>query len=837
MMLKIKKIHILAVAIVLISTSCSEDDSKQSKDRVPIEVNASVSNMWGSFTRSSETLDDNVFSLPTSSNSSSAVCIVANNVKYKYSITGSTTINAPSTPPCFDYQSTSVQVYAWYPYNEGNTTFSIKTNQDDNESYCLSDLMVAQPENCTRTLTSSGVWAVTSAGLTFSHVMSKIGITIENNTGITVTGISLNNVKPTIPINTVSDGNGGVASISAGDATGNATSVTLWSGNSSASSITAYAVIPAQTFSGQLITVSTTGGNITYTLGTGGKIFAQNTIYSATLSIGYQDIEQSIDISEWGKSTGPLTVNTEASNTFGNVSASLSSDTQEYNASAFTPTPSVTYTMTGQSATALENNTHYTYKYTTSDGSTEIANPINAGDYYCIITGKGDYRGSIRLPFTITRRNILMHKSDFAWGTIKNQVYTGNPITPTPGITDNALSRTMVVGTSGSSTGDFYFSYTDNITGTANISITGINNYQGTVTNTFSIATTGMTLNKSTTTAYVYRGLTGVTDNVTFTFTAQQNISSHTVTSNNPAIASISTSVSGKVCTVTVTGVAVGNTTLSIDFSTDGWECTNYSYNVNVLKSLQLSGVPANQTSLVGCAATSNGYIYATGTDASNAGETVIGMICYVGAAGSADGSSSTYKGLIIGRTANSTSKDWAPDRTSSYSTTYAKRHVYASTMPNCLNDMYGIEYTNKMNSSTWGASYTDYAAAHAVFIGNSIVSAPVSSMTSKWFLPAIGQVIKSVNMTYTKLTGSGDVFPSDYTLVSQVKGTYLATINSALTAAGCEAMPAGDYWTSSECAETLAVNPDLLADYFMIDISGTTKTSNKKIVRPFLAF
>lgn len=840
--MRVENIQIWIIAMSFLTIACSENVSELADQRFPVEVYVSVASDDECITRTTSSLDDNRFSLKTSANSSSAVCIIANSQSYQYSITGDTDISEPDNPPYFPYQSTSVQVYAWYPYNSGNTSFSIKTDQQNDASYCLSDLMLAQPANCTRAQSSTGAWVVTSANLTFRHVMSKVSITVQNSSGITITAITLNNVKPTVSINTTPDGSGGVSVVSAGAASGSASNVTLWTGSSTASSITASAVIPAQTIKNNFITISTSSGDVTYSLGESGKAFAQNTLYTATLSIGYQNIEQTIDISAWGKQTGSLIVNPESNNTFGNVNASLNSDTRIYNAAAFKPTPTVTYTLAGQSATTLTANTHYTYKYTESDGSTEIANPINAGSYYCVITGKNGYSGSVKIPFTITRRNILANKTEFTWET-RGSIYTGSPVTPTPTITDDALSRTMVVGSGASSTtGDFYYSYSlNNQVGTANISITGINNYQGTITSTFPIVS--ITPSPSSTTAFVYKGLTGLTDNTstTFSFTAPEAITSRTITSNSTSIATVSSSLSNsnKTCTVTVSGEQAGNTTLSINFTTANYDCKSYTYNVTVLKSLKLNMVPANQTSLVGCAATSNGFIYATGADATSASEIVIGMICYVGAAGSADASSTTYKGLIIGKTHNSTRVDWSPEATSSYSSTYWKYGYYADNMARCKADMWGLTYTNRMNSSTWGTSYANYAGAKAVAIGNAIISAPVQSMTSKWFLPAVGQFVKAVNMTYKLKSGTGkEIFTDSYVPGSAtVEGTFLNTINSALTSAGCTEITAGDYWTSSECSASTAVNPDIATGSFRLDISGTTKTNNTKFVRPFLAF
>ena len=121
--------------------------------------------------------------------------------------------------------------------------------------------------------------------------------------------------------------------------------------------------------------------------------------------------------------------------------------------------------------TALVGGTDYEVAYS---GNTQ------AGKATVVITGTGNYTGSITKSFTITK-----YISDCTISTIPGQVFTGNAIEPEIAITDG--DTTLVEGE------DFEVTYENNINVTTSESlasaiITGLGNYEGTVEITFSIS-------------------------------------------------------------------------------------------------------------------------------------------------------------------------------------------------------------------------------------------------------------------------------------------------------------------------------------------------------------
>ena len=116
--------------------------------------------------------------------------------------------------------------------------------------------------------------------------------------------------------------------------------------------------------------------------------------------------------------------------------------------------------------------------------STAIPTGTNAGTYtvYYYVNGTSNYKetsGSVIV--TIKKYNI----SNAVIGTINDQIYTGNPIKPTPLVTasmPNSSVATLVNNT------DYTYSYSNNTNaGTGKVIVTGIGNYTGTKSKTFNI--------------------------------------------------------------------------------------------------------------------------------------------------------------------------------------------------------------------------------------------------------------------------------------------------------------------------------------------------------------
>lgn len=742
-------IKVIIIAQVVFLSSCTDNMMGCLDDRVPIQVLPSVVSEIGVQTRAGNALNNQQFDILTSANSNSKVQVMIDNGSYQYSsnlynVTSSTGIT-PATQPYFPAQVTTVNLYAWYPYNSGSTSFSINTDQTSDANYSLSDLMVAQPTTCTRSqATDYGTWTVTPANLQFKHMMSKVSITVVP-TSLTIKKIELKGIKPTVAIETTKSSSK-VTKVTVGAANGTAGAVTLWSNSSgSTSSVTASCVIPAQTISGTLIEVTTSDNTVTiFDLGTEGKQFAQNTTYSATLNLSTANKGKTIDISAWVHTEGALAVMSSSVNTFCTMTAELNKRGHEYDGNVFKPIPTVTYTRTDDGVqTTLTEGTDYIVHYTTENGTT-IANPVDFGSYYCVVTGIGNYSGTINLPFTIARPLVVSNSS-------------------------------------------------------------------------FNL--------------YVYNTITGKTDFSTFTVTAPESVTWN-VTSNNTSVATVTNyTASGTSCTVTVRGQAVGSTLFNIRASSEDCDYSTI-VNCNVYKSMMLTDVNENETQFVGFAVTANGYLYPNGAAATSASETVIGMIAYIGANGSAE-ASGNYKGLIVGAQPGQGGADWAEEASSTYSTTYDQLGYYTDNIQLCKSDMYGLAYTQKMVG--WGETY---AGAQAVIRGDALVEGGITGMTSTWFLPAIGQFLKA----FDGVNGS-EVFPDTYAMTSQLNDvTAFRKMNTALVNAGCSAFVNTDYWTSSESSAANVVNPDLYdgageGTFLRLDISGTTKNNRRKQLSPFLAF
>lgn len=113
------------------------------------------------------------------------------------------------------------------------------------------------------------------------------------------------------------------------------------------------------------------------------------------------------------------------------------------------------------------------------DYTVSYSNNINVGQAKIIITGIGNYSGSVTKTFNIKegeKKDITKVKIS----NIENQVYTGIKITPDVEISDQ--NYVLVKDK------DYQINYSDNIdVGTATITIIGIGAYNGTLNSTFSI--------------------------------------------------------------------------------------------------------------------------------------------------------------------------------------------------------------------------------------------------------------------------------------------------------------------------------------------------------------
>ena len=146
-----------------------------------------------------------------------------------------------------------------------------------------------------------------------------------------------------------------------------------------------------------------------------------------------------------------------------NFTASLSASTFGYDGSKKKPSATV---RSGNKT--LTSGTDFTVSY---------SNNVNVGTASVVITGKGNYSGSITKEFIITPADFSNLTASLAAGTFS---YDGTE--KKPEVTVKSGSKQLTSGT------DFTVSYTDNINvGTAKAVITGKGNYSGTITKSFKI--------------------------------------------------------------------------------------------------------------------------------------------------------------------------------------------------------------------------------------------------------------------------------------------------------------------------------------------------------------
>lgn len=263
------------------------------------------------------------------------------------------------------------------------------------------------------------------------------------------------------------------------------------------------------------------------------------------------------------------------------------------------------------------------------------------------------------------------------------------------------------------------------------------------------------------------------------TITITENAISVTAISSNGG-GYIGPGYNGTCGTVTIDGVANATTASSFTHFTstvsgDTWILSNNA----PASSKALSAVTTNE---VGWRICDDGNAYSP-VGPLPAGVTARAIIAYVGAAGSVDASSTTYKGLAIALTdANSgNSCQWytAEDITCTSN--------YTNDLLTALSDKDGIAKTATLAAGC-GQGHT-HAAAYAA--ANYAVAHPTS--TSDWFLPTIGQW----NLIVQGLTGSSDNLD-----INVYNETYMTANNNAIiTISGASAIPTGNhyYWSCSE--------------------------------------
>ena len=488
----------MAALAVMAVVGCAEEITQQFTDRTEVQVTASFSDTGReSLTRAADGLDNSTagFSLTTSESSSSKVRVMvdANDGTYSpfdYSITNATTMTAPATPPSFPSGVNSVNVYGWYP-NVSLTNFSVNANQQSEANYCLSDLMVAAGSTCTR----SGSSVTQSANLSFTHVMSKVKVSLTLASGVTVTAVKLKSILPQVTVTEQKTSNA-VTSFNLGEASGSATDITLFSGSLTSASAAADKVLcgvfPPQSKNGAFLEINASYNSgaaqtITYSFGSA-KAFARANEYTMNITLNGTNVTTStVDISDWNVESGEVTINAGG----GGGDAPTLSPTS-LSLTFRSGTGSITPSVVGTAWTSMSANTSVA---TVSGTGPITVTPAGVGSttiYVWPTAGVSSGFSTASCPVTVSALTMQTSNSSnngyTTFSSIADQLYTGSAITPTPTVTVKGSDGNvnLVSGT------DFDYSYSNNTaagTNTATVTVTGKGNYTGSASKTFSIVT------------------------------------------------------------------------------------------------------------------------------------------------------------------------------------------------------------------------------------------------------------------------------------------------------------------------------------------------------------
>ncbi len=304
----------------------------------------------------------------------------------------------------------------------------------------------------------------------------------------------------------------------------------------------------------------------------------------------------------------------------------------------------------------------------------------------------------------------------------------------------------------------------------------------------------------------------------------------------NGSTYTITSALAASVMHVAIPGFSSKTVTLTANVGGKDYACVKngvtlangsyYRINAKLWDRIALS---AATTDHLGFVVGADGYVYPTKAAAVAAGTTASGIIAYVGSAGSADASSSTYKGLAIGL-------ENAGGSDTRYKWSDTKGHQCVSQTYNdggsSISYMDGIACTEMLVTSNGnyhaGCVCVGYDHAAAKAAHNFSTSRPAG--VSAWFLPSMGQWNLIVKGLATKK--KGHTVNND--LTNYDNDTYrAASLNSVITDAGGTALDEARYWSATE-----------KDNWYICDINfywghsrETDRTDANCCVRPVFAF
>lgn len=344
----------LYLMATLLLAGCSADEALDEGGRTPISFGNTVvqtvetraaTNLNEGFLTEGEAVTVKISK--TGVGSYTDYTYVASNDEGQMTLKGSTT-------PYYPGDGSNVDIRAYYPSTAGGS-FTVSNDQTTDANYKASDLMFASVSDQAR--------STSAINLAFAHQMAKIIVntTAAEGSGITITGITLKNIKPTVTFTPAATD---VANV-VGAASGEAVDITMTNNGA--------ALIPAQAVNGNFLVINTSAGNATYSLT---KTFAAGHQYIINLTVSSAEVGTTTAITAWSDGgTGSFPANTMQILTF-NVDGAI------FN---MMPVEGGSYSMTySTSASTLDD---VTVTGTLSDyyiGQTEVTNLL-----YKNVTGSG----------------------------------------------------------------------------------------------------------------------------------------------------------------------------------------------------------------------------------------------------------------------------------------------------------------------------------------------------------------------------------------------------------------------------------------------------------------
>lgn len=223
-----------------------------------------------------------------------------------YTADGSGNMSAPDNKqPYFPSSGNGVNIYAYYPSGTVSSiasdatdiTFSVQTNQSGDmgdANYKASDLMYGKPSTNPVARTSSQI------ALNFTHLLSKVIITLESGAGspsLDGAVVRLKSVKPSIAL---TPSTGAIST-----ANGTATDITVMTASSS--SLSGSAIVVPQTFLTSFIEITLANGGVLTSKdlkdSSGNSItsvvLTSGYVYTYTIKVNMTDLKVTSSISGW----------------------------------------------------------------------------------------------------------------------------------------------------------------------------------------------------------------------------------------------------------------------------------------------------------------------------------------------------------------------------------------------------------------------------------------------------------------------------------------------------------------------------------------------------------